>query len=427
MDYPEELLYFIWRYRLYNQGDLKTTQGEMLKIIDVGQRNYHAGPDFELATIQLGGVIWRGHVEMHVKEDDWTKHGHHLDPAYTATILHVVWQLGTRPNLRTDGTCIPTLVLDDFVDVALLNRYDALRKQERKIACEGQFRHGLSSVRPGWLQRLTIERLEEKYNHCSELLNMTKQDWERTFLIVLGRAFGTNINGDAFEELMSRIEPRLVYKYQDAPEKIAAMLFGMSGFLEEECDDDYFVCLKREYQILQKMHGLEGMSPRLWKFMRARPYNFPTYRLAQLSGMISRSAYWFDKICSATELKELLVAVRAIGVDDYWANHFRFGCYTKSHGKGWSDTFFYHLVINCFAPMLFSYGQFTGNEELKERAVMWLEQLPMEQNAITAFYQNLGLACQSAADSQALILLKKEYCSKKRCLECAIGVAILKT
>lgn len=306
MDYPEELLYFIWRYRLYNQGDLKTTQGEVLKIIDVGQRNYHAGPDFELATVQLGNVIWRGHVEMHVKEDDWTRHGHHLDPAYTATILHVVWQSGTRLNLREDGSCIPTLALCGFVDVALLDRYEALRKQERKIACEGQFGYGLESVRPGWLQRLTVERLEEKCNRCSELLNRTMQDWERTFLIVLGRAFGTNINGDAFEELMFRVEPRLLYKYQDAREKVTAILFGLSGFLEAECGDDYFVRLKREYQILRKMHGFEGMSPSSWRFMRTRPYNFPTYRLAQLSGMIATSAYWFDKVCSVKELNTLL-------------------------------------------------------------------------------------------------------------------------
>ncbi|TDQ73849.1 DUF2851 family protein [Sphingobacterium yanglingense] len=426
MDYPEELLYFIWRYRLYNQGDLKTTQGEVLKVIDVGQRNYHAGPDFELATIQLGGVIWRGHIEMHVKEDDWTRHGHHLDTAYTATILHVVWQSGVQPNLREDGTCIPTLVLSAFVDIALLDRYDALRKQERKIACEGQFGYGVTSVRPGWLQRLTLERLQEKYKHCSELLDRTKKDWERTFLIVLGRAFGTNINADAFEELMFRVEPRLVYKYQDAPEKIAAMLFGLSGFLEGECDDDYFVRLKKEYQILQRMYGLEEVAATLWKFMRARPYNFPTYRLGQLSGMITASAYWFEKICTVKELNELLIAVRAIDVDDYWSHHFRFGRDTKYHSKGWSNAFFNHLVINCFVPMLFSYGQFIGNEELKERAVTWLEQLPCEQNSIVTFYRDLGLSCQNAADSQALIQLKREYCSKKRCLECAIGLAILK-
>jgi hypothetical protein len=118
--------------------------------------------------------------------------------------------------------------------------------------------------------------------------------------------------------------------------------------------------------------------------------------------------------------------VRSVNIDDYWSNHFRFGRDTKPHGRGWSDTFFYHLVINCFAPMLFSYGQFTGNEDLKERAMTWLEQLPVEQNAVIAFYRGLGLVCQSAADSQALIQLKKEYCNKKRCLECAIGVAILK-
>lgn len=425
MDYPEELLHFIWRNRLYNQDNLKTTEGEALKIINVGRHNSDAGPDFEFATIQLGKVRWTGHIEIHVREDSWLRHGHHLDPRYSATILHVVWDRGVLSNIRYDGTSIPTFVLSDYVDPQLLARYDYLRKQSREIACEGQLKEVVPFVRPGWLERLAIERLEEKYHRCHDWLTSTKQDWERVLLITLGRAMGTNINGVAFEELMGRIEPKLLYKYNTDPEKIAAILFGNAGFLNVDPTDDYFALLKQEYYILQRLYSLECMSPTHWKFMRTRPYNFPTYRLAQLSAMICLTGHWFEKIRSIAELQELFELIRSAKVDEYWRTHFRFGIPTKQHSTKWSNTFLYNLAINCFIPVLFSYGQFVSDEQLKYRALSWLEQIPAEENAVIRYYKHHGISCMSAMDSQALLLLRNNYCSQKKCLDCAIGSAIL--
>lgn len=426
MDYPEELLHFIWRYRLYDPINLKTQEGEALKTIEVGLYNRNAGPDFEYALIELNGVRWKGHVEMHVDEGDWKRHGHHLDPAYSATVLHVVWRRSTEGIQRLDGTSIPTLLLRDYVQSELLQRYDELRKQERYIACEGRMSGVLDKIRPGWLTRLLIERLEEKYKRNHHWLAATKQDWERVFLIALGRAFGTNVNAAAFEELLSRIAPNLLYKYRDEPDKITALLFGVAGFLEDVCTDDYFVRLKTSYGLLRKLHNLECMAPAYWKFMRTRPYNFPTYRLAQLAAQLPVLVYGLERMRTTEDLQEWFDRMRAVQLDTYWKTHFRFGSPTKEHSAGWTDTYLHLIAINCFIPVLFSYGQFLKDETLIERALKWMEQLPPEKNAVVTYYSSQGLHCHNAADSQALLHLKNGYCESKKCLDCAVGTAILR-
>lgn len=426
MVYPEELLHFIWRYRLYDQRDLKTREGEILKIIHTGLHNHNAGPDFEQASIQVGKTTWSGHIEIHLREDDWSRHGHDSDPLYNATILHVIWTEGRKVSQRQDRTEIPTLILKDYIDPEMLDRYASLMKQQKGIACEGRIKEIWKGMAPGWLERLAIERLQDMYGRCEDWLIRTKQDWEAVFLINLGRAFGTNVNAPAFEELMSRVPPQLLYRYNGYSEKITALLFGTAGFLDADCKDDYFVQLKGEYQYLKKLHNLEGMSAASWKFMRMRPYNFPTFRLAQLSGLISTTVYWFDMLCNVDSLDELFATIKKVRPDAYWQFHFHFATATKQHGTGWTDAYLYHLAINCFIPILFSYGQFIGREDLKTRAMRWLAEIPAENNHIVKYYEQYGVKCHNASDSQAILTLKRNYCDRKKCLDCAVGVEILK-
>ncbi|WP_164111954.1 MULTISPECIES: DUF2851 family protein [Sphingobacterium] len=427
MVYPEELLHFIWRYRLYGQTDLKTRDGEELKVIHTGVNNHNAGPDFELAKIQIGKTVWSGHVEIHFREDDWFQHKHDTDPAYCATILHVVWEEGSRAGQRQDETQIPTLRLKDYVDPQMLARYASLTKQQKGIACEGRMKKAWAAMAPGWLERLAIERLQDMYGRCEDWLVRTNKDWEAVFLINLGRAFGTNVNAQAFEELMWKVPPQLLYRYYGDSQKISALLFGTAGFLEADCTDEYFVRLKGVYQHLKKLHGLDRMSAVNWKFMRMRPHNFPTYRLAQLSALISTTVYWFDMICNVSSLDALFATVKKGRLDAYWQSHFHFASATEQHGTGWTDAHLYHLAINCFIPMLFSYGHFMGREDLKERALGWLAQIPAENNHVVRYYKQQGVVCYNAGDSQALLALRRNYCDPKKCLDCAVGMEVLKS
>ena len=94
--------------------------------------------------------------------------------------------------------------------------------------------------------------------------------------------------------------------------------------------------------------------------------------------------------------------------------------------KQLGKTMINNLLINTVIPLLFVYAHEQHNEPAKEKAIQWLQQMPKEKNNITFQWEQAGASHQSAFDSQALLYLRKNYCSAKRCLHCAVGNNILK-
>jgi len=86
-----------------------------------------------------------------------------------------------------------------------------------------------------------------------------------------------------------------------------------------------------------------------------------------------------------------------------------------------------NVIINTIVPVLFAYGLYNKEEKHKNKAILWLEELSAETNSITKGFENLKLSNRSAFDSQAFIELKTQYCDGKRCLQCTIGNALLKS
>jgi hypothetical protein len=84
------------------------------------------------------------------------------------------------------------------------------------------------------------------------------------------------------------------------------------------------------------------------------------------------------------------------------------------------------LIINVVIPFLFVYGEKQNKEYLKNKALEFLEQLPTEVNSIIEKWEKLGVSSRSAFESQALLQLKNKYCDQKKCLNCQIGVKLVK-
>ncbi|MBE8720728.1 DUF2851 family protein [Sphingobacterium pedocola] len=424
MSFPEELLHFIWRFRLYNQLDLKTSDGEALRVVEIGQYNVNAGPDFEFACIRIGDVLWYGHVEIHINAKDWGKHGHSSDPAYDNTVLHVVWN-NDFSVLRSDGTKVPSICLQPYVEEGRLLKYQSLMQNLNWIPCENQISQINDIVIYPWLKRLTVERLADKYDYFLKMILETKQDWESVLAIALGRAFGMRVNAKAFEKLMSDVDLLLFQKYQNDDIKTSSLLFGTAGLLKRDVNDDYPKALLSEFEYLKRIHKLQPMRTEEWKFLRMRPYNFPTYRIAQLSALLCHKAYWFEFILRE-DRPTISTAIQSFELERYWRDHYRFDKRTKIHSISWSKDFISHLFINCFVPIVFAYGKFYNIEKYMEKAIQWLEEIETENNSIITRFKKMSLKSDTAADSQALLHLKNNYCDTKKCLECAIGVSLLK-
>ena len=85
-----------------------------------------------------------------------------------------------------------------------------------------------------------------------------------------------------------------------------------------------------------------------------------------------------------------------------------------------------NIIINTIVPVLFAYGHYYGNNDYKQKALQWLEEIDAEINTVTKGFLHLDVSCKSAFDSQALLELKTNYCDKKKCLDCGIGNLLLK-
>ncbi len=421
---PEEFLQYIWENRLFVAENLKTTNGEKLEIISVGKRNTDSGPDFFNARIKVDDTIWVGNIEIHKNASDWTKHNHQNDKAYNNVILHVV-EIGDQPIMRNILEEIPTLLLK-YPEYLKIN-YQNLLEAKTWIACQDQFH----KIDPILLQlgfnRLMIERLEEKTAEILIRLQANNNDWNATFYQMLARMFGFKVNAVPFELLAKSLPVEILAKHKSNLFQLEALLFGNSGLLNEQLlGDDYYLNLRKEYSFLYKKYQLKGIESHLWKFMRLRPGNFPTIRISQLAALIHRSHGLFSRIIEIEKLDNLKQLFK-VEASEYWNLHYSFN---KTTSRNWvkelGDSSINTLIINVVVPFLFVYGEKQNKEVLKNRSLEFLEQLPSEENSIIQKWQKLGVESRSAFESQALLQLKNKHCELKKCLNCQIGVKLVK-
>ena len=417
----EQFLAYLWFQHLCNTTQC-TADGQSVEIIDFGHQNPHAGPDVFNAKIKINGTLWAGNVEFHNHASDWYQHNHQTDARYDSVILHVVNDIDAQV-CRTNGTPIPQLVLQ-FPDT-ILQRYHTLQTTPDAIRCAAAFSRFEPVRMSAWMDRLLVERLEQKTEQITRLLERTNNSWEDTFYILLARQFGFSVNADSFEQLALSLPNNILARHRNREVQIEALLFGQSGLLQEPVDE-YSRILLREYRMLKSKYRLKPMSPTRWRWLRMRPANFPTIRLAQLAALILASHALFSQILETENIKQLY-ALFDHPASAYWQTHYNFGQALQRPILRMSNNTLNLIIINVVVPMLFAYGYYRNQEPLQRRAMFFLEQLPPESNSLIAPLVALGAPCRSAYESQALLQLRRYYCNENRCLQCRIGNRLLAT
>ncbi len=418
----EQLLHYVWKHKLFPLKPLLTAEGESIEIIDPGQANYNAGPDFFNAKIKIGGVVWVGNIEIHQQSSEWERHGHHLDSNYDSVILHVASEIDASVR-RSDGETIPQLEL--HCPGYLSDNYRQLIEADRYPACYRLIPALPKLLLHSWLSRLQTERFEQKTDKIMQLLGRHRKDWEHVFFIILARNFGFGTNSDAFEFWAETIPLQAVNKHRDSLFQIEAFFFGQAGLLQEVPADEYTDRLMKEYTYLSHKFGLKPSANSRWKLLRMRPDNFPHVRIAQLASFYYRSQGLLSALMEAQSLKSLRDMLRC-GTSEYWLTHYVFGEASPPHPKTLSNQTIDLLVINTVIPFLYAYGKYKTDNILIQRANGLLEEMRPENNFIVRIWKECGLEAAHAGDSQALIQLKKNYCDIKKCLYCRIGYEYLK-
>ncbi len=417
----ESILHYIWQQKLFSTYILKTTEGEEVEVIDVGKFNTDAGPDFFNAKIRIGDTLWAGNVEIHSRSTDWNRHNHQLDKAYDSVILHVVKEADTEV-FRIDGQKIPQIQLIYPKQIEL--NYERLIGEKKWIPCVGKIQNVPEIFIQSWKNTLLIERLEQKTKIIAGLLDESNQHWEEAFYITLARNFGFGTNSQAFESLAKSTPLSILGKHKDQLFQLEALLFGQAGLLNEETADEYALRLKQEYVFLRSKYLLQAIDGSQWKLLRLRPDNFPYIRIAQFAALIHTSSKLFSKMVENPTI-DYLRGIFTCEPSDYWNTHYLFVHESTAKSKKLGTQSIHGILINTVVPFLFCYGYLKSNQNLKDKALQILEQIPGESNAIVNGWNNLGVKTKTAYDSQALLQLKKFYCDEKKCLRCRIGHKVL--
>ena len=418
----EEFLHFIWKHKLFHQEFLFTEEGESLQIVSPGRHNTNAGPDFFDARIRIGETLWAGNIEIHIRASDWNRHGHHTDPVYRNTILHVVAISDVRVQ-NDQGSNVPALQIK--WPIWIENNYEMLIKSHDWIGCASL----LYQVDPFkikfFLNGIVIERLSQKMDTISHLLTETNEDWAETFYCMLARSFGLKENVVPFEMVARSLPQSVLARHHDSLFQIEALLFGQAGLLGDELfADEYYLALRKEYRFLALKYGLKPIAGHLWKFMRMHPGNFPTLRLAQFAALIHHSKGLFSAVIEANNLDDLK-RLFMVSASRYWDSHYQFNKPSVNLKKVFGDQIFSLIVINVIVPFYFLYGDNQNKLILKDRALDILEQMPAENNSKIKRWADAGIVAANALESQALLQLQRHYCEPKRCLDCTIGHKII--
>ena len=425
MIFTEDFLHYIWKFRLYNSDNLCLANGESVRVISPGLHHHHSGPDFQHAKIQIGQTLWAGNVEIHIKASDWNKHEHSKDQAYNNVILHVVYK-NDLEIYNQEGAIIPVLVLNERISDDLLVRYQNLIYADQvAFPCEKLVNRVDELIKQNWLDRMLIERLEEKSANVLKTIALLNGNWEEAFYQNLAANFGFKVNALPFELLAKSLPLQILAKNTFNLLQTEALLFGQAGFLNEQIDDLYFLQLQKEYRFLKQKYGLLPIEKHLWKFLRLRPLNFPTIRIAQFAATLHRSNRFLAEIIKA-DTGKINASFTGINPSAYWLDHYQFGKVAKPCSKKLGQSSVENILINTVSVFLFAYGKQNQSETYINKAIHILENLPCENNFIITNFISAGVKIESAGKSQAVIELKNKYCDQKRCLECGIGNKLLK-
>jgi hypothetical protein len=402
----EKLLHYAWKHKILPLKALLTTDGREIEIIDPGTYNTNQGPDFFNAKVKIDGTLWAGNIEIHLKSSDWFKHGHDCDPSYDNTILHVAQVVDCEVTTE-DGTRLPQLQLD--IPAHLYLNYQELCQTDDYPRC-----HRIVSSIPTlkthmWMDALLAERLKERAQKVQERADRLNGDWEQATFVTLCRNFGFGLNGDTFERWAMMIPLMSVGKHRDNLFQVEAIFLGLAGLIDDAAQvrgAEMAEKWKREFAFLSHKFQLpEPMKPSDWKFLRTRPNNFPHIRILQIAELYHSGKAQMSALTEAAGIKELH---RILGVG---------GTSARSRNL---------LIINTIVPLLYAYGVHRREENLIQKAIALLQELPAEDNYILRQWKACGLSVETAADSQALIQLKREYCDRKDCLRCRFAYEFLK-
>jgi hypothetical protein len=338
----ERFLRHIWSRQYLLHKQLKTADGRIVRISDVGILNSDGGPDFRDALVRIAGVSYRGDVEIHRTVVEWMQHRHNDDPRYNRVVLHVVLETGSSlmSTLVPSGRSVPLLILEPFLSESIRALWQKTILDERAlrqsaIRCFGRNQTVDAERLQNWIRRLSVERLELKLRRFDERLrelaqlhllavhdhrdrsggwriqgnpddippplreltqkNLSEREfWDQLLYEGFMECLGYNKNQEPFVRLARAVTLREIRAQQleNAHEALQAVLLGAAGLLPKMKDvhdkesREFLRRLAVEWKARKKSYCAPILHSADWQFFPTRPGNFPVLRIAAASSLI---------------------------------------------------------------------------------------------------------------------------------------------
>lgn len=414
-----------WRFRLWGTGKLLTSQGKTVEIVEAGKWNTGAGPDFTDAKIKVDDKVWVGCIEIHRRASDWHRHGHDTDRTYDNVVLHVVGDDDFRVK-REDGTEILHTVMrigDGFASL-----FNGLLNGGRLVLpmCGDALGEVVDIFRTDWLTALAFERLNRKSDDIAKHLLTTSGNWFQAVFITLARGLGFGSNADNMERMARSIPFKILLRHSDNVETVEALLFGQANLLNNDAPaDDYEESLIREYRFYAHKYGLQPIDKPLWRMSVRSLANTPYRRIALLAKLVCvHGTELGRRLCERRDV-DAIRKFLCVDLSEYWTYHSTFGRQGSARMVSLGSQSQDLLIINVLAPLIYCHGlEHNRSDQLDSAITLW-ENIPAEKNGITRGFEAFGIKAGNAFMSQALIQLHREYCERRRCVECRLGHRLL--
>ncbi|MES2476132.1 MAG: DUF2851 family protein [Verrucomicrobiota bacterium] len=288
---PELELQALWFSGAFGQS-FRTTTGKAVRIVQFGEWNRGAGPDFMQAAVEIDGEVKMGSLELDPSAADWEAHGHSENPAFNGVILHVVFQSDARRifTRTVDHGEVPQVIISE------LQLSDALSRPLREVAIAhpGRCVTPLKGMPTAAVERLFDESAKHRASGKAGRWLRVEEAHGRDAALYQATAETLGYRGNALSmRLLAQRAPLALLKAEgDAAESI---LFGTAGFLSadqhELAPDDtrgYLRLLWDEWWRNRARFEVSVDRRIPWKTYGQRPANHPHRRTGALSALVAR-------------------------------------------------------------------------------------------------------------------------------------------
>lgn len=361
----EKYLHFIWNKKRLPFHQIKTSTNKVIEILHVGDYNeIESGPDFSMAKVRIDGLIWIGAIEIHVKSSDWYRHKHHLDKAYNNVILHVVYYHDME--VQVCGKTLPVIELKPHIE---FDHYMKFKKPHGNTNSLFPCKSLLSEKDLVELEMMKELALKNRLNRKTSTEFLFNTDNNHINLLkLIASAFGTSVNRQPFEQLINSYS----------------------------LDELRSFCSKKKEHVLKNY---------FWK--RKGLFSDPEKRLNQFIDFLQVVDFEFH----FWELPASMIQL-------YFEQLFK-------RAKINSTFLLNNFLINSITRYLYWKGSQLDKPQLIEKAKDLLRLIPKESNHLTRKWKQLCVHPKNAFDTQTLLEIYEQFCSRKACLDCAVGKKIL--